>query len=178
MKTKRLKKAGSAKVQAVTRRFLEALTGAREDAYRRVLDAIGLKRRDPKRSLTKAAKSSGTTLKTIRKYAQGSIQIRSGRFDVTASDQLPRRMRMLTAQGEVIVRTTSSRTASRIGDYNNALRKYVVSGDPSGLKPFEGKSVRSGGKAYVFATDRRTIDRFVRAGAVHFVDIYAPGSAS
>jgi hypothetical protein len=165
----------AAKRPAITRHFLEALSGAKEDAYRRVLDAISLKRRDPKLSLSKAAKSSGTTLKTIRKYAEPAIDVRSGRFDVTPSDRLPRHMRMLTPQGETVVRTTSSRTATRIADYNNALRTYVVTGDPSGLKRFDGKSVRSGGKTHQFATDRRTIDRQARAGGIHFVDIYATG---
>jgi uncharacterized protein YaaR (DUF327 family) len=164
-----------AKPKNVKRTFLESLTQSENDTYRRALDAIALKRRDPKMSLSKAAKSSGTTLKTIRKYAEPAIEVRSGRFDVTPSDRLPRHMRMLTAQGETVVRTTSSRTATRIADYNNALRTYVVTGDPSGLKRFDGKSVRSGGKTHQFATDRRTIDRQARAGGIHFVDIYATG---
>lgn len=166
------------KTPTITRRFLEALTGSKEDAYRRALDAISLSRRDPKASLTKAARSSGTTVKTIRKYAEGAIEERGGRFLAKPSDRLPRRMRMLTPRGEVVVKTTSSRTASRIADANNALRLYVATGEPSALKPFEGKSVRSGGQVYEFATDRRTIDRHIRAGAVHFVDIYARGAAA
>ena len=53
-----------------------------------------------------------------------------------------------------------------------------MTGDPSGLAAFKDKTVRSGGKVYAFATDRRTIDRYARAGAVHFVDIYARGAAA
>ncbi len=162
----------------VTRRFLQELTGAREDAYRRVLDAIALSRRDRKTSPTKAARATGTTLKTMRKYAPGAVELHGSRYIVTPSDRLPRYMRMLTPQGETVVRTTSSRTATRIADYNNAIRTYVMTGDPSGLAAFKDKTVRSGGEVYVFATDRRTIDRHVRAGAVHFVDIYARGAAA
>ncbi len=162
--------------KSTSRQFLEALTGTKEDAYRRVLDAISLKRRDPKLSLSKAAKASGTTLKTIRKYAEPAIQNRSGRFDVTASDRLFRPIRMVTNDGEAVIRTTSSRMASRIADHNNALRTYVLTGDASGLKRFEGKVIRNGGKTYQFVTDRRTIDRQIRAGGIHFVDIYASGS--
>ena len=47
----------------ITRRFLDALTGAKEDAYYRVLDALGISRREDISS-TKAARRSGTTLKT------------------------------------------------------------------------------------------------------------------
>jgi hypothetical protein len=165
------------KPRTITRRFLEALTGTKEDAYRRVLDALSLSRRD-KLSPTKAARATGTTLKTMRKYAPSAIELLGSRYIVTPSDRLPRHMRMLTSQGEVVVRTTSSRTATRIADYNNAIRAYVMTGDPSGLASFKDKTVRSGGKVHTFATDRRTIDRCVRAGAVHFVDIYARGATA
>jgi hypothetical protein len=159
----------------ITRRFLEALAGAKEDAYYRVLDALALARRD-KLSATKAARSSGTTLKTMRKYAPAVLEERSGRVYVKPSDRLPRRIRMLTPKGEVAVRTTSSRTATLIADYNNALRDYVLTRDTSELRRFEGKSVRSGGEEFVFATDPRTLGRYIRAGAVHFVDIYVRGT--
>lgn len=165
------------KPPSISRHFLEALNGAKEDAYRRVLDALSLSRRD-KLSATKAARASGTTLKTMRRYAANAIEERNGRCYVAPSDRLPRRMRMLTSQGEVAVRTTSSRTATRIADHNNAIRAYVLTGDPSALKAFDGKTVRSGGQVYQFATDRRTIDRYVRAGSIHFVDIYARGAAA
>lgn len=161
----------------ITRRFLDALTSAKEDAYYRVLDALALSRRD-KLSATKAARVSGTTVKTMRKYAASAVEMRGGRYYVTPSDRLPRRMRMLTPQGEVVVRTTSSRTATRIADYNNAMRTHVLTGDLTEVKPFENKTVRSGGKVHTFATDRRTIDRYVRAGGVHFVDIYVRGAAT
>ena len=172
MKKKRPKKIAEKPQQPlkVTRRFLEALTGAKEDAYRRALDGISLARRD-KLSASKAAKASGTTVKTMLKYARGAIEMRGGRYAIAPSDRLPRRMRMLTPKGEEIVGTTSSRTASRIAEYNNALRAYLITGNPRELEHFSGKSIRSGGQVYQFATDRRTIDRYVRAGAVHFVDI-------
>lgn len=163
------------KEPTIKRRFLGALTGAREDAYRRVLDAIAYKRREPKSSLTKAAKQNGTTVKTILKYGGSAIDVRSGRFDVKSSDRLPRRMRMLTPVGEEVVLTTSSRTATMISNYNNALREYALTRDTNELKKFANKTVRSGGQTYAFATDSRSIDRHIRAGAVHFVDIYVSG---
>jgi hypothetical protein len=178
MKRQRSKKTAARPPQPpkVTRRFLEALTGAKEDSYYRVLDGLSLGRRDDL-SATKAAKASGTTVKTMLKYAPGAIEMRGGRYVIAPSDRLPRRMRMLTAHGEEIVRTTSSRTATRISDHNNAIRAYVLTQDTTDLARFKGKTVRSLGQVYEFATDRRTIDRHVRAGAVHFVDIYARGAA-
>ena len=161
----------------ITRRFLEALTGAKEDAYFRVLDGLSLGRRD-KLSATKAAKASGTSVKTMLKYAPGTIEMRGGRYIIGPSDRLPRRMRMLTTHGEEIVRTTSSRKATMISEHNNVIRAYVLTQDTTDLQQFKGKTIRSGGQIYEFATDRRTIDRYVRAGAVHFVDIYARGAAA
>jgi hypothetical protein len=160
----------------ITRRFLDALTGAKEDAYYRVLDALGIARRE-KISPTKAARRGGTTLKTMQKYAPSALEERSGRFYVMPSDRLPRRMRMLTPKGEVIVRTTSSRKATLIADYNNALREYVLTRETTEVKKYARKIVRSGGEQYTFATDTRTLDRYVRAGGVHFVDIYVRGAA-
>lgn len=161
----------------ITRRFLDALIGKKQDAYYRVLDALALARRD-KLSPTKAARKSGTTLQTMRKYANSALGERSGRSYVTPSDRLPRRMRMFTTRGEETVRTTSSRQASMIADHNNLVRNYVLTRDAAGFKQFEGKTIRSGGKVYTFGTDPRTLDRHIRAGAVHFVDIYVRGAAA
>jgi hypothetical protein len=146
----------------------------KDDARRRTLDAISVKRRNPAISMTKAAKLSGTTLKTIRKYGATALETRSGRVDVTPSDRLERRMRLLTRQGEVSVTTRSSRAASRLSEYNNAVRKFYATEDTSALAPFRNKGIRSGGQRYEFVTDPRVLNRLGRAGAVSFIDIYAP----
>lgn len=160
------------------KKFLDPLSNVKEDAYRRVLDAIALKRRKPAMSLTRAAKSTGTTVRTIRRHAPSVIEIRSGRLDVKATDRLRRLMRMLTPKGEVQIETTNSRAASRISKHGNAVRRLVIAGDPKYLKPFVGKSVRSGGRVYEFVTDQTTLKRLERAGELHFLDVYASkGSA-
>lgn len=146
----------------------------KEDARRRSLDAVSMKRRNPALSMTKAAKLCGTTLKTIRKYGAPALETRSGRVDVKASDRLQRRMRLLTPQGEVAVTTRSSRTASRLSEYYNAVRKFYATGDTDALKPFRNKAVRSDGQRHEFVTDPRVLNRLGRAGAVSFSDIYAP----
>ncbi len=176
-KSKARSRPKNGKPVTITRRFLEALTGAKEDAYYRVLDALALARRE-KTSPSKAAKKSGTTLKTMRRYAPSALEERSGRCYVTLSDRLPRRMRLFSTQGEVVVRTTSSRTATRIAEHNIAVRNYVLTRDTTELRHFEGKTIRSGGKTYTFGTDSRTLDRHIRAGAVHFVDIYVRGATA
>ncbi len=151
---------------------LKLLTKRDNGAYRRVLDFLSLKRRNPKLTASEAAKSSGTTLRTVRRYAPSLLTVRSGRLDVAPSDRLPRRMRMLTPRGEITILTRGSRTASQIGRYNNALREYLSTGDVKSLQSFAGKAVRSGGRRYEFVTDPATINRLARPGALHFLDVY------
>jgi uncharacterized protein YaaR (DUF327 family) len=163
---------------AAARALQKPFSAAQQDAYRRVLDALSFKRRNPHVSLSKAAKTTGTTLRTIRRYADPVLTIRSGRIDVRATDRLPRPMRLLTAEGEQVIRTSSARTASRIARYNNALREFLNSGNSESLKRFAGKAVRSRGQRYAFVTDEQTIRKFARPGELHFLDVYDMGAAS
>lgn len=150
---------------------LEALSNVKADAYRRGLDAIGLKRRNPSLSLSKAAKASGTTLKTMRKHVAPALVKTGRKMDVTPTDRLTRSMRMLTPRGEVSVVTKDSRTASLISEHFNALRNLKQ--NPTALDQFKGKAIRSGGSSYEFVTDVANANRLIRAGAVHFLDIYS-----
>lgn len=158
--------------------FLEPTSAPRAEARRRALDAIALKRRRPELSLSAAAKQSGTTLKTVRRYAGTALETRSGRLDVSSRDRIPRNLRFLTAKGQVVIRVTNSRDASRIARYNNAVRKYLMTGDTAGLQPYSGKSIRAGGATYEFVTDPAALNRLARAGEVHVLDIYAPAGGA
>jgi hypothetical protein len=160
-------------------RYLEPHTNKQYETQRRVLDALSDKRRNPKLGLTAAAKRMGTTVPTIRRYAAPALEIRGGRIDVKAVDRIPRRLRLLTPTGEVSVLVRNSRDASRISKHNIAVKEalYSFGADTEALERFAGKTLRAGGKTYTFASDYRTINRQLRAGAVHFQDIYVPGSS-
>lgn len=146
--------------------------------YRRVLDALSLKRRKKHLSLSAAARESGTTVRTMRRYAGATLEMRSGRLDVKSTDALPRPMRMLTPRGEVTILTKSAKTASRIARYNNAIREFLNTGDARALRPFVGKALRGRGERFEFVTDPATIQRLARAGAVHFLDVYDSEAAA
>ena len=144
------------------------------EAYRRVLDALALKRRNPQLSMTAAAKLSGTTVPTICRHAAQVLLYSGRRIDVKKTDRLLRAMRMLTPRGEVVVYTRDFYAASRMGSYNNALRLYVRAGDATALGAFAGKSVKDiDGKTYEFVTDTSTLNRLARAGVVRVAEIYA-----
>jgi hypothetical protein len=152
-------------------------TGQQYDRMRRVLDALSFKRRHRKASMSYAAKRAGTTLKTVLKYAPSAIEVRSGRYDATPTDRIPRTLKFLTAKGEEDVTVRNSRDATRLSTYQHAVRRAVATfgEDLSKLQRFDKKALRAGGKVYPFVTDWPTIDRLARAGAIHFLDLYPTG---
>ena len=131
-----------------------------------------------KLSPTKAARRTGTTLKTIRKYATAArsrcaaAAISSRRGPAPAADA------DADAQGEfgrphdqlAHSRRVSRTTITRCGLCADAATR-------ASLEAFRRQDSAQRWPVYTFATDHRTIDRHVRAGAVHFVDIYVRGAA-
>jgi hypothetical protein len=60
-----------------------------------------------------------------------------------------------------------------IAQYQNAVKKYVNSGDTSALRRFEGRYVTVDGQRYYFETDRTELDWHARLGNLSgFEDIY------
>src|ERR1700720_4625991 len=110
MKNPQRRRKPSEKATVVT--FLNPSTNVQRDRQRRVLDAIALKRRRPELSMSEAARQSGTTVKTIRRYAGGALQERSRRLDVMATDRIRREMRFLSAKGQTTIQVTNSREAT------------------------------------------------------------------
>ena len=155
-------------------RYLEPHTNKQYDTQRRVLDALSDKRRNPKISLTQAARRAGTTVPTIRRYAGAALEVRSGRIDVKLTDRIARTLRMLTPSGPETVIVRNSRDASRIGKHHIAVRQALLSFgiDTQALERFAGKTLKAGGKTYEFVSDYATLLRFARAGAVNYLDIY------
>jgi hypothetical protein len=155
-------------------RYLNPRTHNQYDTQRRVLDALSEKRRNPKLSLSAAARRTGTTVKTIRNYAGPALEIRSGRIDVKPVDRIARTLQILTPKGLQRVLVRNSRDATRISKHHHAVRQALLSfgTDTRALKRFEGKTFKAGGKTYTFVTDYPTLTRLARAGDVNFLDIY------
>jgi ribosomal protein L32E len=158
--------------------YLEPKTNKQWERQRNVLDAIAFKRRNPKVSMTKAAREYHTTVTTIKRYAGTTVEVRSGRYDVKPLDRIPRTLEFLTPHGYEPVTVRNSRDASRIARHHNAVRRAILTfgGDTRQLNKFANKTLRAGGKTHTFITDYPTLERLARAGALHFQDIYAsPG---
>lgn len=157
----------------MSRRNVIPRTVREAEARERALATLALMRRE-KFSLTAAAKAEHTRPQTVRRYVGSTLrQKRAGeRYRPTTHDRIPRALQIVTPSGTRPVTVRDSRTASRIGQYMNAVRLSVSSGDSSGLARFRGKSFQAGGKTYRFITDPSKLDRLADADALAIEGLY------
>jgi hypothetical protein len=87
-------------------------------------------------------------------------------------DRQLRVMAIPTPTGHAYVEVRDSRTASRIGEYQNAVKLYRTTGDESALRRFRGKGFRSGKQFYPFVTDPATLRRVLLADPLRYDSIY------
>jgi hypothetical protein len=158
-------------------RGYNSLSDLQQEVRRRSLDAVKFMR-ERGYSLRRAAREAGTTSGSVLRYGKSAIVKRGRQYKARSSDRLRRDLVFYNRKGQYILTTHSSRQASQIGKYHNAIRAYLVHGDDSALREFEGKSIVVHGKAYPFVTDRRVVNRLARAGELQFLDLYASGGAA
>lgn len=141
----------------------------------RALKTLGLMR-SKHLSLARAAKEAGTTPRTVKRYVGSALwKTEIGRYRAEPSDRLVRSLEFLTPEGRTVLQVRGSRNASLVGEYFDALKRYLTSGRTDALRKFEGKSLRVGKITYRFITDLELIDRLGNAGEIQFEDIYAMG---
>ncbi len=152
---------------------LADMTEHQRQTYERVLHAVSLMRRH-KVSISEAAHEAGTTPETVVRYGRPALIRAQGRWASQPRDRLERRMLMYDPSGSYHVAVRSSTTATRIGEYHNAVRRFVETGDDSKLRSFAGNYVVDvEGRRQYFLTDPGDIRRLARAGQVRgFDNIY------
>jgi hypothetical protein len=152
----------------------ERLRPAERQARERALGALGLMRREGV-PIKHAARQSGTTVETVLRHV-GSVLGRTtrGRYTPRPYDRLYRRMPVLTTAGRIPVEVRDSRSASLLARHANAVKRYVHTGDASGLREFRGKAIRTNKRGYRLLSDLdlATIDRLAQAGELSFEDVY------
>ena len=115
---------------------------------------------------------SRTTPETVLKYAQPAFEKRGRRWKTKRNDRLMRIMRFPTKRGAITMEVRDSRSASRIGEYFNALKHYLNTGEDSQLRKFNGKYVQSNNVRYFFLTDTDAINLLSEAGEFRLDSIY------
>ena len=144
-----------------------------EEARQRALATVARMRRDGTRLRT-AASLENTDPATVMRYAGSALTQRTkgSPYRARPYDRLIRRMALLTSSGEeTVVTVRDSRTASTIAEYSNALRRFL-NGDESALAPFRGRSFRTGGVKYEFATDPAVLTAIGKADALPGESLY------
>lgn len=158
----------------VSRLPVASLSRREQLTRRRALEVVSEARRGSG-PLSKLARARGMSPKTVRR-ASGAFRKKGGRWVPTKRDLVERWLK--TYEGgyrtEVLVR--DSRTATLLSKYANAVGRFLETGDPSGLKEFEGRSyIDSQGKRHTFETDPGAIRAAVERSESDFgafVDLY------
>jgi len=142
-----------------------------EDARLRALHAVAVMRREG-RSLRTAAREAKVSPRTVVRKARQALRKRRGSYVAIPLDELRRPMRVLTERGLVVLDVRSSRTASKVATFWNAVDTYLRTGDRRPLAPYKGRSFLAEGHRMPFITDPRLLDRLAHAGQVTFEDLY------
>ncbi len=141
-------------------------------AQQRAFDALR-RMREEGQSLTRAARETQTTPRTMRKYVGPALsKDPTGRYSARRKDRLKRSLRFLTPQGVIALDVQGSRVASQIARYWAAVDRYLRTGLTDEVSEFRAKTIRVGKLSYPFVTDPRTLGRLANAGQVSFEDLY------
>ena len=159
--------------QSISKRSWTALSPKEKLTREKSLEVLREVRRNNK-SLSAASKDKGLSLKTVLQNTSAFKKV-GNRWISKTYDHIPRVMK-INEKGRVrSIEITDSRTASIIGRYHNAVKKYIETGDTKELAKFEGKTIKdSNGNLHVFETDTETLEEINEAiEEPEFYDIYS-----
>jgi len=125
-------------------------------------------------SQQKASWELGVRPKEVRRLGGPAFRkLRNGRYVAKATDRLLRILVLPSRKGLVEVAVNDSRQASLIGEYWNALHRYLSTGAVSGLQKFRGKRLRdASGKRIPLLTDLNELGRQASVGEFRFESLY------
>ena len=97
--------------------------------------------RRSKQSLSKLAKKHGITRKTVLNNTNAFRKSRR-RWNAKRFDKIPRVMKINENGKEISIQINDSRTAALIGQYHNAVKKFLNTGDKKTLRKFRKKKIK------------------------------------
>ena len=130
--------------------------------------------RSQRTSLQQTSREMGISPRTVLRYGRSALKRGgNGRYQATKTDRLLRMLMIPTPGGPREIAVRSSRAASLLGDYWNAVQGYLETGDKSRLAKFQGKSVTdASGAKLPLLTDLNELDRLGSAGVLSFESLY------
>lgn len=125
-------------------------------------------------SLTRASRDVRVSPRAVRR-ATNAVRKIGRRWRVKFMDRIARVMAINENWREVHITVKDSRHATTIGKYQNAVRRFLETGDASILKPFKGKRVRDAdGNLHTLDTDPESLyELHERREEEEFYSIYA-----
>ena len=156
----------------ISRRSWRSLSPGEKLLREKSLEVLSEVRRN-KKSLTRASKDRGISIKSVLQHT-GAFKKFGNRWLPKAYDRISRVM-AINENGRIVsIEVRDSRTASKIGRYHNAVKKYLETGDDTELKKFEDTKIRDAqGNTHTLETDADTIDEIAEGiEEPEFYDIY------
>jgi hypothetical protein len=135
----------------------------------RALATVALMRREHL-PLKLASKAERIRPATVLRYAGSALHKSKGDYRVKSYDRIPRRLQVVGPKGMEPAPTRSSKRASLIARYMNAVKTLVRTGKQADLKKFKGKRVP--GKKYNFIVSPKKLMELADAGILDIEKLY------
>jgi len=157
-----------------TAKQFSAMSPRSQDRWNRITHVVSKVRADGV-SLKQASKEFGLDPRTVIRWAKPALRKgRNGRYSARPTDTLLRVLAIPSPEGVREIALRDSRQASRLGEYWTAVRKFLATGDASGLENFRGKRITdASGKRIPLLTDLEELNRLGSAGVLSFESLYA-----
>jgi hypothetical protein len=138
------------KERAIYKRSWSELTKRELILREKTLNVLSKVRRG--QSLTSASKELHIKTETAIKHTN-AFRKSKGKWIAKSQDRISRIMSIYENGKEEWIEVRDSRTASKIGKYNSAVKEFLISGNEAVLEPFKKPFKDANGKLHHFETD-------------------------
>ncbi|MFW5852451.1 MAG: hypothetical protein ACOCUR_00300 [Nanoarchaeota archaeon] len=170
-----LRKGGSHIITDFSKSSWDLFTKSQKIEYKQALEVLRLMRKKKVSSLTEGAKKVNLSIKTIIKYLGKNVRKIKGRYHVTNSDSLIRRMNFFELGRRTNITVTNYADAHLIGQYFSAVGRLSKYQDENALKPFENVTIIDAeGRKRKFETDPDKVRLILsRIEDIEFFEVYS-----
>jgi hypothetical protein len=145
-----------------------------QDRWIRITQAIS-KMRSDRVSLREASRELDLDPSVLTRLGKSALRKRkNGKYVAKPADNLLRILVIPTPEGTREVPIGNSEQASLLGQYWDAVQRYLQTGDTSGLEKFKRKRIAlADGKRIQLITDQEQLSKLGHAGVLSFESLYA-----
>jgi len=161
------------KRKSIYKRSWSTLTPRQKLLRKKSLEVLSQTRKS-KKSVSKIAKEQRISLRTVL-HNTNAYKKKKRRWITKQFDTVPRVMKINEKGREVSIQINDSRTATLIGRYHNAVKKFLNTGDKKSLRRFRKKKIKDiDGNIHSFETNPASIIQInERIEEPEFYELYA-----